>query len=243
MLTDVRPLRTAIIGLLGFAAVEEQLLLTSVRRAPAEPGGPDCWAAAPLVAHNTGFKRQQVQRLDAIRRGQAPPDFAEIDHTSGDVYRDCSQQSADGAARDSWDVTAALVDGLGELSDEDLTDPARHPWLKGRPLGLQLIVRGFWHPTGHIGEYYAGHAQPARAVALQAQAVAMTGYLNAPEAARGMAYFNLACAEARAARPDDAFGSLRQAIELNPDLRANASRDADLASLRDSGRLDLLLSR
>jgi hypothetical protein len=80
-------------------------------------------------------------------------------------------------------------------------------------------------------------------VTLQAQAVAMASYLNAPEAARGMAYFNLACAEARAARPGDAFGSLRQAIELNPDLRANASRDADLASLRDSGRLDLLLSQ
>jgi hypothetical protein len=243
MVNDVRPLRTAITGLLGFAAVEEQLLLASVRRAPAEPGRPDCWAAAPLVAHNTGFKRQQVQRLDAIRRGQVPPEFAEIDHASDDVYHGCSQQSADEAARDSWDVTAALVDGLGELSDEDLTDPSRHPWLKGRPLGLQLIVRGFWHPTGHVGEYYAGHAQPARAVALQAQAVAMAGYLNAPGAARGMAYFNLACAQARAARPDDAFGSLRQAIGLNPDLRANASRDADLASLREGGRLDLLLSR
>jgi len=40
----------------------------------------------------------------------------------------------------------------------------------------------------------------------------------------------------------DALGPLRRAIELNPDLAANAGRDADLAVLRDSGQLDTLLA-
>jgi len=70
---DIGELRSAIIGLLGFAAAEEQMLLAVAPAA--EPGSPQCWAAVPLVAHNTEFKRQQVQRLQAIERGQVPPDF------------------------------------------------------------------------------------------------------------------------------------------------------------------------
>jgi hypothetical protein len=239
---DVLQLRTAIVGLLGFASVEEELLLAGVGRIAGEKGSPDCWAAGPLVAHNTDFKRQQVQRLNAIRRGKMPPEFTEVDHNSDDVYRSYSQRSPDEVNRDSREVTAALVDGLSAISDDDLLDPSRHPWLRGRQLGLQIIVRGFWHPTGHIGEYYLRHDQPGRAADLQAQAVAVACYLRAPDTARGMAHFNLACAQAQSQRPADAVGSLREAIALNPDLRANASRDADLADLRASGQLDLLLS-
>jgi hypothetical protein len=44
-----------------------------------------------------------------------------------------------------------------------------------------------------------------------------------------MAAYGLACAQA-------------EAITLNPDVRANAARDADLASLRDSGQLDRILA-
>jgi hypothetical protein len=239
---DILQLRTAIIGLLGFAAVEEQLLLAGAGRATGAAGSPNCWAAVPLVAHNAEFKRQQVQRLDAIRSGQAPPEFTEVDHTSDEVYRSYCQGSHAEVTRDSREVTGALIDGMGVIGDDDLLDPSRHPWLKGRQLGLQLIVRGFWHPTGHIGEYYICHGQPGRAAALQTQAVGVARYLHAPDAARGMAHFNLACAQAQSQLPDDAVASLREAIELNPDLRGNASRDADLAGLRASGQLDLLLS-
>jgi hypothetical protein len=243
-MSDTLQLRAAIIGLLGFTAVEEELLLagSEASRAGAERGSPSCWAAVPLVGHNTEFKRQQVLRLDAIRLGDAPPEFTEVDHRSDDVYRRYCRPGADGVAGASREVTAALIDGLSVTSDDDLLDPSRNPWLKGRQLGLQLIVRGFWHPMGHLGEYYACHALHARACALQAQAVAVARYLQAPDPVRGMAYYNLACAQARAQLADDAIGSLRRAIEMNPDLRANAGRDADLAGLRETGELDPLLA-
>jgi hypothetical protein len=241
-MNDTLHLRTAIIGLISFTAVEEELLLATIPYAAQDQGNPRSWAAAPLIAHNTEFKRQQVQRLEAIPRGQTPPAFAEIDHRSDDVYRRYSQQPADQVAQASREVTAALIDGLSATSDFDLLDPSRNPWLAGRQLSLQVIVRGFWHPMGHIGEYYIGHAEPTRAEAMQSHAVAAAEYLNAPAAARGMAYYNLACARAQAAVPGDAIGPLRQAIELNADLVANARRDADLAVLRDSGQLDMLLA-
>jgi hypothetical protein len=52
-----------------------------------------------------------------------------------------------------------------------------------------------------------------------------------------MASYNLACAQARADMPDQAAAALREAVQLNPDVRANARRDPDLAVLRDRGLL------
>jgi hypothetical protein len=250
-MSDTLQLRTAIIGLIGLAAVEEEELLLAAAAgavagaaagAVAEAGGPDCWAAAPIVAHNTEFRRQQVQRLDAIRLGRTPPTFAEIDHRSEDVYRGYCEQPAASVAQTCRQVTATLIDGVAGVSDDDLLDPSRHPWLQGRQLWLQIIVRGFWHPMGHIGDYYLDHAQPDRAVALQSHAVAFASYLTTPAMAAGMARYNLACVQARAELPDAAIETLAAAIALNPALLANIGRDADLAALRDTGRLDPLLA-
>jgi hypothetical protein len=238
-MTDVPALRAAIAGLIGFAAGQEQVLLAAV---PAgESGDPSCWAALPLIAHNTEFRRQQVQRLRAIRSGQAPPEFAEVDHRSEDLYAELSAQPADAVSRDSWRVSGELIEELGSVSQADLLEPSRNPWLRGRQLWLQLIVRGFWHPAGHLGSYYLGHDQAARAVTLAEQATATAAFLGAPDPARGMASYNLACAQAGAGLLDEAAATVAEAVALNPDVRANAVSDADLAAVRERGLLGTLL--
>ena len=100
------------------------------RRIPAETrGSPQRWAARPLVAHNTEFKRQQVLRLEAIRDHKTPPPFPEIDHGSEEVYRRYSEQSLEAVREDSRRTTKALIDEVGAALDEDLLDPSRNPWL------------------------------------------------------------------------------------------------------------------
>jgi len=230
---DTRPLRAAVAGLLSFAAAEEQALLAATPEGGA--GGPDRWAAAPLVAHNNQFKTQQAERLMALRSGHVPPAFAEVDHSSPEVYRGYCALAPGDVLHECRRVSAELIDGTWALADEDLLDPARHPWLNGRLLWLQIIVRGFWHPTGHLGEYYLGHGHPERAVALQEHGLATARYLGAPAPAAGMAGYSLACALARAGRPGEAAPVLTEAIEANPDLRVNAGRDPDLAGLRQAG--------
>lgn len=235
-MTATRDLRAAIIGMLALAAAEERMLLAAVPED--ETGSPQRWAGRPVIAHNAEFKDQQVQRLGAIRRGEVPPDFAEIDHGSPEVYRGYAGVPAGEVASRSSQVSGELLDALAAVSDDDLLDPSRHPWLRGRQLWLQCVVRGFWHPMGHLGEYYLRHGQPDRAVALAAHAAATAGYLGAPDPARGMAGYNLACAQARAGQPDEAAATLREAISLNHDLRANAQRDQDLATVRDLGLVE-----
>ena len=238
-MTEVPALRAAIAGLISFAAGQEQVVLAAA--AQTEPGDPSCWAALPLIAHNTEFRRQQVQRLRAIRSGQAPPEFAEVDHRSPELYAELSAQPADAVGRDSWRVSGELIEELASVSQADLLEPSRNPWLRGRQLWLQLIVRGFWHPAGHLGDYYLNHGQAARAVTLAQEAVATAAVLGAPDPARGMASYNLACAQAGADLLDEAAATVAEAIALNPDVRANAARDADLAAVRERGLLTALL--
>jgi hypothetical protein len=57
-----------------------------------------------------------------------------------------------------------------------------------------------------------------------------------------MAAYSLACAQAQAGMIAEAAKTLTEAITLNPDVRANASRDADLAQLRDNGQLTAILA-
>jgi tetratricopeptide (TPR) repeat protein len=238
--TGTADLRAAIIGLTGFAATAEQMLLAA---SPDEEHGDERnWAAAPLIAHNTEFKGQQVQRLRAIARGATPAEYAEIDHASAALYRGYASIPAGQVAQESCQVTAELIACLRATSDEDLLDPGRNPWLRGRQLWLQAIVRGFWHPTGHLAAYYLAHGQSRSAVALAAQGVVTADYVRAPDAARGMASYNLACAQARAGALDEAVAALTEAIRLNPDVRANAGRDPDLAALREAGMLASMLS-
>ena len=239
-MTSTMELKSAIIGLIGFAAAEEQELLTA--RLPGEAGSARDWAALPIVAHTTEFRAQQVQRLRAIASGQEPEDFAEVDHTSDQLYQGYAARPAGLVAQESWRVAGELIDGVESVSADDLLDPSRNPWLRGRQLWLQIVVRGFWHPTGHLADYYLAHGQPDRAVAMTAHGLATASYLRAPDQARGMAGYNLACAQARAGRLDDAAAAVRDAVSRNPDLRGKAGSEPDLAMLRDSGCLDSVLA-
>ena len=240
-MTTVDGLRAAVTGLIGLAAAAEQVLLAEMAE-PARglPGTPRRWAALPVIAHDTEFRRQQVQRLRDIRCGQAPPQFPAADHESAALYAELAAEPADAVGRNSWRVAGELADEMRLISCEDLTEPERNPWLRGRQLWLQVVVRGFWHPSGHLGAYYVQHGRADRAVALAEQAVAAADYLAAPPAARGLAFYNLACAQAGAGRLDDASLAVSEAVRLNPDVRANALRDSDLAALRASRRLSLL---
>src|ERR1700743_1107598 len=100
---DTRRLRSAIVGLLAFAAAEEEMLLTSDI---AYDSGPDRWAAVPLVAHTTEFKFQQVERIRSVRSGQTPREYAEIDHSSPDTYGHYAASAASDVIDDFRRTTA-----------------------------------------------------------------------------------------------------------------------------------------
>jgi len=239
-MTETQALRTAIVGLLRCAAMEDELLLVSTSDRD-WPGSAERWAPVPTVAHNTEFKRQQVIRLEAVLHHQMPPGFTEIDHRCERTYRAYAEMSPSIVAEDSRRTTNDLVDALLLVPDADLSDPARHEWLRGRPLWLQTIVRGFWHPTGHVGDWYAANDMAERGIALRRDAVATAEYLHAPDPARGMAWFSLACTYAAADTTDGAVEALEHAAALNEDLRARIATEPDLETVRQDRRVTALI--
>jgi tetratricopeptide (TPR) repeat protein len=54
-------------------------------------------------------------------------------------------------------------------------------------------------------------------------------------------YYNVACAESLAGRPDDALDHLRRAFELDDEIRDWAKRDSDFAALHDDPRFKELV--
>ena len=238
---DTELLRTAVAGLLAHAAAAEAAVLEEAADGVRpEHGDAERWAAAPLVAHNTEFKRQQVHRLEAVLGGTTPRSFAEIDHRSAGYYEACASKPVADVAAESREVTAALLAHLRAVADEDLLDPSRHSWLNGRQLALQLVVRGFWHPLGHLGDYHVDRGRADAAYALHRAAIAEAERPGVPETVRGMAYYSLGCAQARAGAAAGALDTLRLAVSLNPDLHAKLARDHDLDALRTAGTLEAI---
>jgi hypothetical protein len=142
-------LRCSIVGLIGSALVEEEILLASDAKLTA--GGPECWAAVPLGAHNTEFKRQQVERLEAVQARRVPPDFGETDHRSEETYRRYHEAPADRVLTEGRTVSARLVDELAGIPTSPSCGRARPAAyasaLSGRcrmrrPLLIQRVRRG-----------------------------------------------------------------------------------------------------
>lgn len=239
-MNDTRALKTAIVGLIRCAATEDEMLLVSTSDSH-NVGSAQRWAPVPTVAHNTQFKREQVTRLEAVLHDEEPPESPAIDHTSEQSYRAFAELAPELVAEESRRTTDALVDSLLLLSDADLMDPSRQEWLRGRPLWLQIIVRGFWHPLGHVGDWYVANAMRERGVALRQQVVATAEYLAAPDESQGMAWYSLACTYASIGSTDDAVVALERAAALNHDLRARVATEPELEALRGDRRVAALV--
>jgi hypothetical protein len=230
-----------VVGLVRLAQSEEEMLLS--RLGSAGEGSADCWAARPVVAHNTAFKDEQVVRLRAVAEGTIPPDFPPVDHRSEQYYAELQTARRGEVIWKAQATTDGLVTAVLDLATDDLEDSGRHPWLRGRSLWLQVVVRGFWHPMGHVCECYVGHGEASLAVEVADHALSTARYLSAPAAVTAMAFYNRAIARAGTGALDDAAEDVRDAIGLNADLRANAETDSDLRSLRERGLLDGVLAR
>lgn len=227
--------KSTIVALARLAQSEEERLLARVD--PNEAGSAQCWAALPTVDHNSAFKHEQVVRLHAVAEGSTPPDFPVAEHRSEELYGSLSRDASEVAKR-ARVATDQLVAAVLDTAEADLFEAGRHSWLRGRALWLQVVVRAFWHPMGHVGEYYAAHGATDLAVGVAEHALASADYLGAPDLVVGMSLYNLACARAAAGSLAEAAEDVKRAIELNGDLRTNAEVDRDLAVVREQGLLD-----
>lgn len=157
-------------GLAAFAGAEDEVLLDA---APiAEDANAQLWSAAALPAHLTGFGQQQLQRPEAAAERRVPPELGEIDHGSEVPWRAYGSRPAGEMLAESRHATRRLVEQVAEPRRR--TCPVPPQTLARGPAALaRVVVRGFWHPTGHIASHLGRGHRADRFVMTRCRA---TGY-------------------------------------------------------------------
>lgn len=128
--------------------VWEQLLRAVGEARMEQPGATGEWSFKDVVAHLNGWRIRTLARLAAARTGAepVPPWPADLDEdteaglTQINAWieragRERSLQEVLGESRRSFDL---MHDAVLALSDDELTDPRRYPWMGGEPVGAVI---------------------------------------------------------------------------------------------------------
>ena len=199
-----------------------------------DSGSASSWSAKALLAHVTDFKHQQVVRVACLLRGEQAPDFAPVDHLDPAVYAGYEAPPWGEVLAGAEGVSAELVSRTRELDENVLTEPGPN----GRTLWAQLLVRGVWHSSGHIGPFLAQRGRPDKAEELQRRLVDRARELGLPPkpGSWAMGLYNLACAQVAGGRLTAARAALDEALALDPALARSVETDPDLDPLRADWR-------
>lgn len=133
----------------------QQLLAEIGERRMLESGATGDWTFKDVVAHLNGWRSITLAHLDAAQQGRAPAappwpadldqdDDADLDKINDWFYR-ASQDYALQAVLDEYSASFQhMRDAVTALSDRELTERNRYPWLEGYALG-DVITSTFGH--------------------------------------------------------------------------------------------------
>lgn len=135
--------------------VWEQLLAAVGEERMEQPGLSGDWSFKDVVAHLNGWRVRTLARLDAARAGAepAPPPWpADLDEDSEAglaainawIERTGRQRTLQEVLDESRRAFDRMHDAVLALSDEELSDPSRFPWMGDEPVGA-VIRSSFGH--------------------------------------------------------------------------------------------------
>ena len=110
------------------------------------------WSIKDIVAHITGWRRRTVLRFRAALDPTVDmtPDYPaeldeddEVDQINAWIYKANRDRPLADVLNDSREVFQQLVAEVSTLSDEQLNDPQRFPWLEGERLTGAFIFGHF----------------------------------------------------------------------------------------------------
>jgi len=117
-----------------------------------QPEAASGWSIKDIVAHITGWRRRTVLRFRAALDPTVDmtPDYPaeldeddEVDLINAWIYQANRDRPLADVLNDSREVFQQLVAEVSALSDEQLNDPQRFPWLEGERLTGAFIFGHF----------------------------------------------------------------------------------------------------
>jgi len=212
----------------------EREFVAEVRKSEKQPKG---WPAALILFHLSMWRERLRNALTDVRDGRPyPPPPQNIDEVN-----DAEVASGLGVSlADISDRSDTLLTSLIALSEQLGERPFK--WFTASNTTEALLRNSYIHPRNHIVDYLKENGDDAGAYRLVEEAVSEMRDVSAPPLALGAVLYNLAGVRAIQGRLDDAIGLLKEALPMRPDMKAGASTDSDLATLRDDARFRELIS-
>ncbi len=135
--------------------VWERLLAAVGEERMEQPGVSGAWSFKDVVAHLNGWRVRTLARLDAARTGvePAPPPWpADLNEDSEAglaainawIERTGRERTLEEVLDESRRSFDRMRDAVLALSDQELSNPSRYPWMGGEPVGA-VIGYSFEH--------------------------------------------------------------------------------------------------
>jgi hypothetical protein len=131
----------------------EQLLAEIGEERMLKPGATGDWTFKDVVAHLNGWRSKTLARLDAARHGHAPAappwpaqldEDDDVDQINDWIYQASFDRPLQAVLGEYSDSFQRMHDSVMALSERDLTEPGRHPWLEGSTLA-EVVTASFGH--------------------------------------------------------------------------------------------------
>jgi hypothetical protein len=118
------------------------------------PNAASDWSIKDLLVHLTMWEAQLITLIWQLKSGQKPTTihFAGLsdDEINQKWYTENINRPLEFVLDDFYAVRDQTIRRVGEMSERDLTDPNRYPWLKGKTLWKIVAESSFEHEQEHI---------------------------------------------------------------------------------------------
>lgn len=200
----------------------------------------DAWSAKDRLAHVVYWDADLVAQISGQERDR-PAEFEDFNEANAFVWNKHQETT--------WQEIEQLIDRthdrfmvlLGELTEEQITDPEWYDWMNGRPLWRSITFGCFYHALQHLAELYAQRGNTAYANQLQENSAGLQMKLDDSDQWQGTVTYNLGCHYAITGQRELALANIRQGIELYPYLKEWAPQDSDVKLLHDDPEFLALL--
>jgi hypothetical protein len=124
-----------------------------------EPGVVGSWSIKDIMAHIMLWESELVKLLWEIQQGRKPTTIhfqnQDIEETNIRWQQENKDRPLDIVLEDFEGVRRQTMRRLEAITNNDLSDPRRFPWLKNKPLSKWIENDTFGHESEHIAQIKA----------------------------------------------------------------------------------------
>jgi len=121
------------------------------------PGVCGEWSIKDILSHLSHWEAELVKLLWQVKQGQKPSTaqieyFGKVDEINAIWWRETQARALDKVLDDFHGVRNQTIARVEEFAENDLMNPNRYFWAKGKPLAVWIENDSFGHELEHIGD-------------------------------------------------------------------------------------------